>query len=389
MRSLSPAATSMPEHSECSRPAEQGPIPALDLVRFTAAIMVMLFHLCYWGNGATPAAADTFNNFWWFGWVGVEIFFTLSGFVIVFSAKKASAAKFAVGRLTRLFPTIWLCATLTLLLTLALSPRSNLGELGQSYLNTLWMNPKGGHIDIVYWTLTVEIAFYFLVCVLLYLRDFSFLLKALLVVGTVSALFNTAIFFIDAVSHLSPALAEMLKKINGMHTFRLLLVKHGVFFAIGALLWKRSSVGRSAGADAMLILLCVGASLEVWAEGTLHAHHLGDPTASVSLVLVIWLLGLFSIAFGSTDRVTRCINAWLPPGLVRQLGLLTFPLYLLHNNGGLLLKDALRVQGVANNTATLLSVTAILLMATVIARHAEPPLAQWLKTRLQPFVCHP
>jgi len=101
------------------------------------------------------------------------------------------------------------------------------------------------------------------------------------------------------------------------------------------------------------------------------------------------LLGLFSIGFGSTDRVTRWINAWLPSGLVRQLGLLTFPLYLLHNNGGLLLKDALRGQGVPNNSATLISVTAILLMATVIARHIEPPLAQWLKARLQPLANHP
>lgn len=383
MRSSSPAATSMPDRSQRSTAVEQGPIPALDLVRFSAAIMVMLFHLCYWGNGATPPASDTFNNFWWFGWVGVEIFFTLSGFVIVFSAKKASAARFAVGRLTRLFPTIWLCATITLLMTLALSPKDDVGALTRSYLNTLWMNPRGGHIDIVYWTLTVEIAFYFLVFVLLYLRDFTFLLKAVLAVGTVSALFNMGIFFSDALSHLSPALAEMLKKINGMHTFRLLLVKQGVFFAIGAMLWRRSNVGSSAGADALLILLCAGATMEVWSEGISHARHLEGPTASVALVLGIWLLGLFSIAFGSADRVTRWINACLPADLVRQLGLLTFPLYLLHNNGGMLIKDVLRGQGVSNNSATLISGTAVLVMAAFLARRVEPPLARWLKSRLQ------
>src|SRR5712675_1260110 len=51
----------------------------------------------------------------WFGWVGVEIFFVISGFVIANSASKSSATEFLVGRALRLYPAVWVCATATLL----------------------------------------------------------------------------------------------------------------------------------------------------------------------------------------------------------------------------------------------------------------------------------
>jgi peptidoglycan/LPS O-acetylase OafA/YrhL len=45
----------------------------LDLIRFSAAFMVLAFHLCA-GTALGPLTR--------WGWVGVEIFFVLSGFVI-------------------------------------------------------------------------------------------------------------------------------------------------------------------------------------------------------------------------------------------------------------------------------------------------------------------
>jgi exopolysaccharide production protein ExoZ len=53
-------------------------------------------------------------QFTWFGWVGVEVFFVISGFVITNSARGASPIEFLKGRVLRLYPAAWICATLSL-----------------------------------------------------------------------------------------------------------------------------------------------------------------------------------------------------------------------------------------------------------------------------------
>jgi exopolysaccharide production protein ExoZ len=366
-------------------PRGNGQVPALDIVRFTTSVIVMLFHICYWGNGNVPPETDLLNNFWWFGWVGVEIFFTLSGFVIAFSAYNTSAIKFAIGRLIRLFPTIWLCATITFTLTILLASNVGASELTKSYINTLWMNPKGGHIDIVYWTLTVEISFYLFVFLALHLRDFNFMLKGLMVLGTISATFNTMVFCSDILHKISPALAAAVEKMDQMHTFRLVLVKHGVFFALGALIWNRSSSSRIESSNTLLIIFILGATLEVWSNGLSHIHQLGAYHTSIFVVLVAWWLGLAGITLGSTQPTTKWITTHMSSKMVRQLGLLTFPLYLLHNNGGLQIKDTLRFHGLSNNHATLVAALLIVVVASIVSKYIEPPVAQWLKYRLQHF----
>jgi peptidoglycan/LPS O-acetylase OafA/YrhL len=86
--------------------------PLLDPLRFGAALSVAVFHQMFWSwawssIGVPPAfehyvAADVLfpsaAPFTWFGWVGVEIFFVISGFVIANSASKSSPIEFLLGR---------------------------------------------------------------------------------------------------------------------------------------------------------------------------------------------------------------------------------------------------------------------------------------------------
>ena len=81
-------------------------IYGVDLVRFVSAAGVAAYHLNeskYTRPWSVP-----------FGWVGVQIFFVISGLVIANSARGASLQQFVVHRFLRLYPAAWCAAIVNL-----------------------------------------------------------------------------------------------------------------------------------------------------------------------------------------------------------------------------------------------------------------------------------
>ena len=214
-------------------------LPILDLVRFLAALSVMFYHLCYWKNGQIPIEANDTNNFWWFGWVGVQVFFVLSGYVIAFSASNATSISFAKSRFLRLLPTIWICAAITFTLKIFWGVDLKTSDLITQLVSTLFINPFGIHMDVVYWTLTVECVFYLLIFLILRLSNFSKLIPIMIFIGILSAAYNLIVISIEfgCLDNIAPKFTSLLKKLHHMRTSRLLLLEHGVFFSLGVLLW--------------------------------------------------------------------------------------------------------------------------------------------------------
>ncbi len=77
----------------------------LQVLRGVAASIVVLYHLC-----ATTQTyfKDNFLNIHW-GWVGVDLFFILSGFIITFIhfddiRNRGSVTSFIKKRVIRIFP---------------------------------------------------------------------------------------------------------------------------------------------------------------------------------------------------------------------------------------------------------------------------------------------
>jgi peptidoglycan/LPS O-acetylase OafA/YrhL len=147
----------------------------LDYGRFFAAIMVVLFHYTFNGilNGKIESIQhiDSLINFTKYGYLGVEFFFMISGFVIFKSSKHRTPAQFAVSRAVRLYPSYWFAVLFTSIVAfyfggelMAVSPAQVLVNL------TLLQNYLGvGHVDGVYWSLVYELKFYALVFFLLFL----------------------------------------------------------------------------------------------------------------------------------------------------------------------------------------------------------------------------
>jgi peptidoglycan/LPS O-acetylase OafA/YrhL len=140
-------------------------IQELDALRLLAAVTVVFYHLTYSNAGTT----QTFPAIDWitrYGYLGVDLFFVISGFVILWSAQGRSLWQFGVSRVARLYPLFWLALAMSAwvvpdvtLSRLAANATMVAGYLGQNY------------IDGVYWTLQVELKFYVLVGLLLAFRQ--------------------------------------------------------------------------------------------------------------------------------------------------------------------------------------------------------------------------
>lgn len=142
----------------------------LQVLRAHAAILVVLAHIFY---KLDPVfGTQMFDNMWYDLRSGVDIFFVLSGFIIVFITARqfgnpAFRPTFLYRRVTRIAPVYWVYTTIMLAIILAapmLSPSVKTSPLHTlaSYLFLPWRAPAGGLGPIlgVGWTLLYEMMFY-------------------------------------------------------------------------------------------------------------------------------------------------------------------------------------------------------------------------------------
>lgn len=103
-----------------------------------------------------------------YGPLGVAVFFLISGFVIPFSLEKLGVIRFAIARALRIFPTFWIASLVTLSVSYLSAkywgnPITFDGALKHQVVSNLFLyNPqlKIPSIDLVNWTLSIEVLFY-------------------------------------------------------------------------------------------------------------------------------------------------------------------------------------------------------------------------------------
>ena len=136
----------------------------MDLVRFVAALSVVLYH---YTARAESNSFELLSNVTQFGYLGVPVFFIISGFVIALSANNRSAFEFAVSRFVRLYPAYWICMLFTVLIATSYGTRDY--SVAQIFSNATLLNEYFGfsNVDGIYWTLKAELKFYACIFVLL------------------------------------------------------------------------------------------------------------------------------------------------------------------------------------------------------------------------------
>ncbi|RZK01941.1 MAG: acyltransferase, partial [Flavobacterium sp.] len=144
------------------------------LLRGVASLMVCLFHLSL-GNNALLPSSHWIKQFFLSGYVGVEVFFILSGYVVCFAFPKATGegntARFLLKRFTRIEPPYLVSILLVILLNTFShlvsgmpNPINYTNLLGHLvYFNNFY---HGTYVNIVYWTLGIEFQYYLLIALL-------------------------------------------------------------------------------------------------------------------------------------------------------------------------------------------------------------------------------
>jgi peptidoglycan/LPS O-acetylase OafA/YrhL len=306
----------------------------IDGFRCLAIMAVVIYHYCY--RFSPPMTTEnlypyTFeSSIFKYGFFGVQFFFVISGFVILKTLESTpSFVSFFLKRLIRLWPALFFCSLITYLM-MGVSASNNgilinfptvLNFIPSLTMTTpaIWNFLLGrsdiSYIDGVHWSLFTEMVFYFLAATIYFLHPKSFLKSWTIFVFALTALRLAT----------SPKLQFLFPdQVNVVfsfvyHWYFWLTLNHLVYFSAGILFYHRYSTGRFPLASSIAIaLLCI---LELYFLGNLELR-------------VLWLL-IVSAFLVLIHRPTWF--SLLANRAVVWIGVVSYPLYLLHENIGVLL----------------------------------------------------
>lgn len=331
----------------------------IDLLRLVSAVLVMLFHYTFVGsalNFAPEPRTDAFAVVSRYMYLGINFFFIISGFVILLSAKDGEPRQFVLSRFIRLYPAYWLCVLLTAGAAVVFAQEAFQLPWTDVLIN-LTMLQSGLDVplvDGVYWTLWIELKFYALVLIMVWLRWVRYLP------------WFCGVVLVASIIGLSTSLA------SSVETFVAGFPHWAGYFACGCVLYLIRERGFHWGYGVLMVLsviFCIRQN-QVFAQ-MLTDFYLVEFKAWVTVGATLAFYALLSVV------------ALRKTGLLRDprfyyLGVLTYPLYLLHENVGFMIFNAWHelLPGPVLITAVVLF---MLLAAWLIHRWVEKPAQVYLK----------
>ena len=289
-------------------------VDEIDFLRFLAALSVVFFHYMFRGYAADRSIMPylILAPFAKYGYLGVELFFMISGFVILMTAARGSVRGFIISRVVRLYPAFWVCCTITFIVTIAIGAPRFSATISQYLVNMTLLSDFVGvrSIDGAYWSLFVEIQFYALVA-------------GILIIGRI----HQAQLFL--IVWLFASVALEIVKIGPLRT--LFLVDYSAFFIAGATCFLIRSQGVSR-TRVGLFALCWPWALFGALRGLPEFeknYNMEISGVIVACMITVFFLAMLVISVKRTDyRGSRRF---------RVVGALTYPLYLLHENIGFMI----------------------------------------------------
>lgn len=326
-------------------------IRELDGLRGLAALSVVFFHftLRYRQLFGAPEGL-------WFdfprGDYGVHLFFMLSGYVIFMTLDRTRSARdFVVARFARLYPTYWAALLLTFaVVAVASLPGQEVGvrdllvnfTMIQSLLNV-------PHVDGAYWSLQAELLFYAA-------------MLALWMAGQLKSpqrtLFSWLAFavVVQLIAWWAPE--RLANAIGPLQTLGSLRYIH--LFAIGMALYRQHGQATFDPGWLLLVISC-------W-----FWQALVDGASGAALVAAFTIV-MFLATAGHIP--------WLAGRGLAYLGMISYPLYLVHQNVGYVVIRMLNGLGWNANLSVIAGVALVLGLAAALSRFVERPALAGIKGR--------
>ncbi|MBK7504059.1 MAG: acyltransferase [Bacteroidetes bacterium] len=336
----------------------------LDALRGLAAMLVIFFHYTM----EKPEANLGFN----LGITGVDLFFIISGFVIFMTLNKVSSGReFVINRFTRLFPTYWTCVTITFFGQTILKMAYNVITIDQisfaQYLPNMTMLQyyfKIPDLDGPYWTMIIELLFYFLMLlvfkarliknfsIVAFLSMFVLLCYEIILPKSYPNLFQNIKYFFPLFNHLPLFLAGIFfyQIKNGNEKRK--IISNYVFLLFG-----------------FVIQLLLLDNTDRWQPFISWNQYLG------MLVFYFVLFLLFV-----NNKLNFIVN-----DITLFLGKISFALYLIHQFFSIDLIIPYLEKHCSFNLwqASLVALPIVILMATCITFFVEIPVGRWLNQQLK------
>jgi peptidoglycan/LPS O-acetylase OafA/YrhL len=329
-----------------NRGASRVHFDGIDVLRGLAALTVVFSHyIPFWDRYLGNILVILPNAV---GYYAVKLFFVISGMVILMTLDRCSSATdFALLRFSRLYPAYWTTLGIATFVGVVIFGKSF--WLGGFVVNgTMFQEFLGfGNLDNVYWSLTVELAFYLNVAWLLALGFHKRVLTCLGVWLFASGIWTVAVH--------DPSL-------DGRDWLALLFaLDYAPYFAIGILFYNgRGRRWRPCEIGLLVVALVVEYGISSW-EGVAVA------VASSALV--------FAAISGYLEFMTSRFSLWL--------GAISYSLYLVHRNIGYGLLPRLHEHGFDPVSAIALTTLLAVGLAAGVTFWVERPASRLLRSRFK------
>lgn len=311
-------------------------IKELDGLRGIAILTVVIFHYFYRYN-------DLYNHidviYDWanYGQYGVWLFFIISGFVIYSSLDRVSnSLAFIYSRFIRLYPAYWFCVVITFTVVSFFGLDGREVTLSDMLINLSMLQMFIGvpHVDGAYWSLTVELIFYFWIFILLKSKSVDKI--------EIFLVLFLAISFICKV---------YIPDVNKYFKF-IVMVEYSPLFCLGVSLYlffinQRRIINSCVSFFSVAVLII-------------------DKSADVQLVMLI-VVSLFIAGVNGYISVLRS-------KVLLFFGYISYPFYLLHQNVGYVILNMLYEINVNGYIAVVLTFLFLVFLSWITTSYIEKPI---------------